>query len=563
MRFFLSICLATSLVSTLGVHPAEATDVGDRLILTPSAKSTLFHIEAHRSGSGPCPSRPLPPLRVAYQGRLEVVRQSDGGLRLINTMDFPTYLAGLAEVPLSWPEEALRAQVIAARSYALDAITRGARRAASRGYDICSSDQCQVFRGATVARGAFGERWLKAVADTEGKVLVHRGAVIQAFFFSTSTGRTERSFPGGATRPYLPSVSGEDDDAPLARWTARVTFSDLSAVLKDANYGRATPVRAVAADGQNLKITGSNGSLTLTKKELRATLNKRAPCLFPSRYPGKGTSTGGKLPQVVPSNTFTASTSGNALIMRGRGWGHGVGMSQWGARSLATRGRTADSILAHYYGPARVAVVDAPERIRVLAAEDMKRVIIKIEGKAKITSATGSALAPGETFEAVGGKTMTVNRATTGTYEPVLEVATTKPSLRAAVGDPIAVPFTLSRSARVTVEIADAQGKSIATVPEESYESGDYVIALPIGDEEGEYSAVVEGFDGLDRVRSAPFEISIRAVAKARPSPSAKEEGGSETGLIAIGVGLLAVLVGSALVMFEARRRRRAGRTSD
>lgn len=554
MRLLLLVLLAaTSIPSGTPQPAAAAAPIGDRLILTPANAETVFHVEADRAGTPSCPTKPLPPLRVAYSGKLEVIRQSDGGLRLVNSVDFPTYLAGLAEVPLSWPVEALRAQVIAARSYALDAIRRGARTAARRGYDICSSDQCQVFRGATVARGAFGERWLDAVADTRGKVLVHDGRVIQAFFFSTSTGRTARSFPGGTTRPYLPSVDGEDDDAPLARWTADMTFDDLGAVLKNAGYGRATPVRSVKQQGANLTITGATGSLTLSKKEVRATLNKRAPCLFPDRYPGKGSATGGKLPQVVPHVNFTARTVGETLRMTGRGWGHDVGMSQWGARSLATRGWSAERIVRHYYGPARVTTITEPDVIRVLAAEDMKRVVVAVEGDATITSATGSVLAPGTTFQAVGGKAMTVQRATTGTFKPVLEVRTTAPPLRAKVGDPVAVPFTLSRSARVTVSVTDADGAPVATVPEESYESGDYVVALPIGNDPGEYRAVVEGYDGLDRVRSAPYEISVTPVAAAADEREPEARGNGAWLVVAGAIAV--VLVASAWVVWWRRRR--------
>jgi peptidoglycan hydrolase-like amidase len=107
----------------------------------------------HPRPDGVCARRQPPPLRAKYRGSLEIVRASDGTLSLIGTLPFRSYLAGLAEVPRSWPAAALRAQVIAARSYALDALRRPTRAARRLGYDICASDRCQVYRGAAVELG--------------------------------------------------------------------------------------------------------------------------------------------------------------------------------------------------------------------------------------------------------------------------------------------------------------------------------------------------------------------------------------------------------------------------
>lgn len=562
-----SLCAAVLLAATLplglSAPPARAAPVGDRLILQPETGAS-FTVEGYPKGPGPCPRTPRQPLRAIYEGRLEVVRDGSGALKLIDTLDFPSYLAGLAEVPLSWPDAALRAQVIAARTYAIDAIERGADRAARRGYDICASDQCQVFRGATVARGAFGERWLAAVAATRGKVLTRAGKVVQTFYFSTSDGRTRRSFPGGTPQAYLRSVDGEDADAPLARWTVRIPFADLGRILRAAGYRAASTVRSVVARADGIRVGGPGGATTLSKKELRSAMNTHSPCVLPSRYPTPGASKGSKLPQAVPSLTYRAAVSGSTLVLQGRGWGHGVGMSQWGARSLAARGRTAAQILTHYYD-ARLTTITEPDEIRVLAAEGLTRVVITVDGAATITSGTGSALAPGTTFEVAGGDVMTIRRATTGTFASVLQVTPLVADLVVEPAGTIEVPYELSRAARVTVTVIGPDGARIEAAPEASRERGDQRAVLPLtagwaaGLAPGSYQVEIEAYDGLDRIRSVPVAVTIAAPSPS-PTPAPVGVPADRWPLIAAAAGFLALATGGTL--FHRVRTRRRARTT-
>src|SRR5207245_5723213 len=137
-------------------------------------------------------------------------------LAIIDRLTFDEYLQGISEMPRSWPLEALKAQVVAARTYALYQLTHPRPSGQTLGYDICSTDQCQVYRGLSVEQGAFGEAWVHAVAATRGRVLRYHGHLIQTFYHSTSPGRTKPSFPGGSPVPYLRSVPGQDDGSPLA-----------------------------------------------------------------------------------------------------------------------------------------------------------------------------------------------------------------------------------------------------------------------------------------------------------------------------------------------------------
>jgi stage II sporulation protein D len=92
-------------------------------------------------------------------------------------------------------------------------------------------------------------------------------------------------------------------------------------------------------------------------------VNTWAPCLHPGRYPPTGPK--GTLPLTIPSRWLQLSTDGKALVVTGRGWGHGVGMVQWGAYGKARRGLSASDILAYYYGGLRPEVHAEPGRIRV------------------------------------------------------------------------------------------------------------------------------------------------------------------------------------------------------
>lgn len=498
------------LVALCSLAPAPS-HAAQRLILRPEP-ATTFTVEGHYpTSAGICPGEAPPPLRARFHGRLAVDLARDGTIRIINTLSMSSYLEGLDEVPRSWPIEALRAQVIAARSYAIATMRREAAAARSRGYDICATVACQVYRGASVTEGAFGERWIDAVRSTHARALTYGGSVIQAFYFSTSTGRTRSSFPGGTPQPWLPSVSGEDAGAPLGRWRAVIALRDLTAVLRAAGTWSGRAITGVSDDGDAVVLRRGGRSVRVSKESLRLTLNARAPCMFPSRYPGLGTQTGGKLPQTLPSTTFGVSQRDGALVASGRGWGHGVGMSQWGAKSLADRGRGAQRILSHYYGPAEIRTIDEPRRIRVLVASGLRRVRVEIGGGARVSTETGSVLRPGDAFVVTGGKRLEVRRARGGGLEPILDVRTSVRRLSASPGARVRIPFETSRPARVrTLLLRD--GEVVARSPERSFEAGRHVgrillSAVP----PGRYEAVLVGYDGIDRVRTRPVRLDVTA----------------------------------------------------
>jgi stage II sporulation protein D len=556
MRRLAAVVLCLVCALGIGVRAPRVARAGTpppapRLILTPLSSKTLFTFEGlYPQKKKLCDFKQLKPLRAKYRGRLELVLRTDGSIGVVDALSFSNYLRGLAEVPPSWPVEALKAQIIAARSYALQSLRATQSSASSRGYDICSTDACQVYRGASIELGAFGERWVQAVQSTRGEVLTYNGRVLPAYYFSTSTGRTRSSFPGGTPQPWLPSVSGNDSQAPLAHWTASVTLSDLAAVLQANDDWPGGPITNVSLSGDHVTMTGSGKSVTKLRSTVANDLNSDGPCLFPKKYPSQtGSAKKGPLPQTVPSSTYTLTQKGSTIIFSGRGWGHGVGMSQYGANFMAEDGSSASQILHHFYGPAQITTVREPGEIRVLAADGLSLARVQIDGPVKVTTETGSVLATGSLFQVQGGKTLTVTRGIGPSLQPVLQLTSNATSFNATRGQMMPVPYPPARAARVSVEL-DGPNGIILTTTETSYVSGSNTVSFSLVDAQnkplpaGAYTATVVGFDGLDHVRSTPIAVTIAA-----PSPPPLPGKGKSTSALPYvlgAIGAVIVIAGAA-----------------
>jgi stage II sporulation protein D len=308
-----------------------------------------------------------------FFGTIELKSASDG-LVLVNRLPLERYLLGLNEVPTDWPMEALRAQAVAARTYVLYGLTQPRAGAADLyGFDICASVECQVFSGADVVQTLEGRRWQQAVESTQGEVVLYDGRPILARYHSTSGGRTlenSKVFTDEPRYPYLkPVPSTTEKSAPLYRWTVRFRLSHLQSILERAGWwtrghGRLASVETRESSSgwhyPDVVMKGSRRHLTKTAQELRETLAALAPQMYPDRYPSPANTSSGALPETLPSNRFEIVTQDKNVIVRGRGWGHGVGMSQWGAHGMAEEGATYKAILEHYYKGVTVESVAAP-----------------------------------------------------------------------------------------------------------------------------------------------------------------------------------------------------------
>jgi stage II sporulation protein D len=320
-----------------------------------------------------CRNAESPTVKGRFPGTLHVRRSDDGTLTITVALPFDRYLEGIAEVPPSWPKAALEAQAIAARSYALATTGWSGDEGENLDQPICATTSCQVYRGIPVPPDPTYRRWVRAVRRTDGKVLVQDGRIATTVYFSTSNGRTytnEEIF-GSTPLPYLRSVVERDDGAsPTSRWRVRLPFHDLAQFLRASGlWPRGRAISHARPHATSLTIRGGGASRSIDAGALRDAVNTWAPCLHPGRYPPE--SPKGTLPLTIPSRWLHLSSIGRALVVTGRGWGHGVGMVQWGAYGKARRGLSASDILAYYYGGLRPEDHPEPGLIRVQVASGL------------------------------------------------------------------------------------------------------------------------------------------------------------------------------------------------
>lgn len=505
------------------------------------------------------------PIRVdglhSYFGAVELKAAGDG-ITVVDRLPLERYLLGLEEVPTGWPPEALKAQAVAARTYALWTLGRTrAGAAAVYGFDICATVECQVFSGAEVVASDGGLRWARAVRDTAGEAVLYRGAPILSRYHSTSGGRTfdnPEIYPDEPDYPYLKAVdSTTEEGSPLYRWEVRFAARRLERILRRAGWwrgrGRLRAARTVpSASGRHypdVEYIGSTGRRRTSAEELRVLLRSAAPRMFPGRYPSRWPTASGRLPETLPSNRIDVSTTGGVVRIEGRGWGHGVGMSQWGAEGLARRGHSYREILAHYYRDTSVGPVPNP-RISVGAAWGLP--IVRVEGAFSLMDARGRALVK----EALGTWTFRWAGAGVLAVEPPrgfglpLDVGIVDAPNRVEVGQTAHFTIALSRPARVETVTAAHRGVDARARVKDA---GRRRLVWRAPSEPGRYEVRVRAEASGARRSSAPVEIDVMMPgAEVRGAPRRGDAGDGRSGgvpgsLVALAAALLvAIVVASA-----------------
>ncbi|MEL6322470.1 MAG: SpoIID/LytB domain-containing protein [Cyanobacteria bacterium J06626_14] len=276
-----------------------------------------------------------------YRGRTQVVAV-DGGITAVNHIDLEEYLYSVvgAEAPTSWPLEALKSQAVAARTYAL--YQRQHRGNAI--FDVGDTTAWQVYKGLEEEASSTHA----AVRGTAGQVLTHNGRLIEAVFHSSSGGHTENAeHVWSNPRPYLQGVADFDHSAPVFQWQEQFSADELQSRI--SGVGRIlsiTPVE-LSPTGRilSMQVVGDANTRTLTGIEMRRSLGLRST-LFTIRP---------QMEQVASANS--AASVPVAFAVDGRGFGHGVGMSQWGAYGMASRGYNYQQILGHYFQNTALAVI--------------------------------------------------------------------------------------------------------------------------------------------------------------------------------------------------------------
>ena len=340
-----------------------------------------------------CRDPEQPTLTGRFPGTLRARLADDGTISLTVTLSFDRYLEGIAEVPPSWPAAALDAQAIAARSYALATTGWSGDEGDTLDQPICATTSCQVYRGIPVPPDPTHRRWVRAVRRTDGEVLLDGGVPATTVYFSTSNGRTygNEDVFGSEPLSYLRPVSERDDGAsPTSRWRVRLPFGDLTAFLRAAGrWSGRSIARATTSDG-TLRLHGGGTTRSLDADDLRDAVNIWAPCLRPRHYPTE--ERGSQLPLTIPSRWLQVSATDRAVVVTGRGWGHGAGMVQWGAYGKARLGWSAAEILSFYYGGLRPERHPEPGLIHVQIASGLTGLRIRSHTGASID---GEPLEPG------------------------------------------------------------------------------------------------------------------------------------------------------------------------
>ncbi|NMA54527.1 MAG: SpoIID/LytB domain-containing protein [Firmicutes bacterium] len=305
-------------------------------------------------------------------------------IRLVNELEVEDYLLGVVplEMPPSWPREALKAQAVAARTFAL----KNSSRHQQDGFGLCDTSHCQAYGGVRAECLAS----TAAVNETAGLVMKYNGVLIDAFYHASSGGYTETAAAvWGSDRPYLTVVEDElDPSCPYILWQQHFTPHQLGERLADAGYFLG-PVkelqvteRTSSGRAASVFVSGSQGSATIAATVLRTALNLNST-LFDICIGGAGTeprtvavticsNEGMYTTDVAPgthvvtdrgvvvlaSRASEASRGGSAqegqIYFQGSGYGHGVGLSQWGAKAMAEQRMSAGDdvfreILGHYY----------------------------------------------------------------------------------------------------------------------------------------------------------------------------------------------------------------------
>ena len=304
----------------------------------------------------------------SYRGRLQVA-VNGSALQAINYVDLESYLPSVvgSEMPASWPQAALRAQAVAARTYALR------QRSASQPFDVKATVASQVYKGVEAETPSTRE----AVASTRGEVLMYGGNLVNAVFHSSSGGSTENSGDLWIQQlPYLVSVPDVDQASPVSRWQQRLEPLALTKAFGEIGGANRIEILSTTSSGRvrQARVMGPSGTLVLTGAELRSRLGLRStlvrfelvgPDVASSQLASPGPPI---LPPLAGSTAPLPDAPAQApiqvpqptLLAVGRGFGHGVGMSQWGAYALAQRGEGYPEILRYYFRGTDLRPYNAP-----------------------------------------------------------------------------------------------------------------------------------------------------------------------------------------------------------
>lgn len=276
----------------------------------------------------------------SYRGAIKLLPSAySSGITVVNAVPIEEYLLGVvpSEVSPSWHEDALKAQAVAARTYAMYHMG-GFSKA---GYDVTDDTRSQVYRGTAVESAATSN----AIAETAGEILTSGGKPIDAVFHANGGGYTENSENvWGSQIQYLRGVKEESSSVVNQPWTKTVSLAEFQKLLNVGNLKKIElsklkkgPMkvrdRGVSGRVKSFTVEGSKGKKTVTGDQMKSWFG-------------------------LSSTLFDLDVKGKNLVITGYGSGHGLGLSQWGAEAMAAKNGDGKEyykkILTHYFTGAKV-----------------------------------------------------------------------------------------------------------------------------------------------------------------------------------------------------------------
>ncbi|RYZ24877.1 MAG: SpoIID/LytB domain-containing protein, partial [Chitinophagaceae bacterium] len=268
-----------------------------------------------------------------FRGELEILinPKNPSALHVVNEVMLEDYLKSVvpSESPASWPLESLKAQAVAARTYAVG----NWKRRDDLGFDLMSTVSDQMYTGIEAERDSSSQ----AVKETTGEVMISNGKPINALFFSCSGGYTDSAQEVWNTDeyPYIQPVKDFDQNAPKHKWEKTFTNQDIQKGLVQLGHdiGEIKEIKGIEFTPQNrvkkVELTGSKGKVVVDSNKFRFAIGL-ASTLWTVKPEDAG-------------KTIKKSAAG--FVFNGGGWGHGLGMSQWGANQMSKDGKEYKEIL--------------------------------------------------------------------------------------------------------------------------------------------------------------------------------------------------------------------------
>lgn len=272
-----------------------------------------------------------------FRGMVEL-HKSMGSLYVVNVVTMREYLYGVvpSEMMAGWPLEALKAQAVAARTYCYYHIQKNRAQI----YDVDSTTKFQVYKGLSSEKASTN----KAVDETEGEIISYNNKPLLALFHSTCGGTTVNDqdvWSGGDDLPYLAPVKCPYcQESPYHNWQTTIPLTELKDKLQK-KYSDITTISKISFQHRNgnvvqVVIEHRNGIIRMSGNEFRTMIS----------------------PTLIKSTNFIGKKDDKVLVLSGHGWGHGVGLCQWGAKGMAASGKKYREILNFYFKDAKVITIN-------------------------------------------------------------------------------------------------------------------------------------------------------------------------------------------------------------